>query len=126
MSARIAVRCQAREKSHFAQHPGGIWPEHHARSDFAHLRGSFVDRHLNASLMKGNRRGDATDSASDDTDIDFRYGVNSSIEIICPETRLKFSSDVSSRDRGCTQSFETDCDHQGKVISWGQLKRTRP
>jgi hypothetical protein len=81
---------------------------------------------MNASLMKGNRRGDATDSASDDTDIDFRYGVNSSIEIICPETRLKSSSDVPSSDRGCTQSFETDCDHQGKVISRGQLKRTLP
>jgi hypothetical protein len=81
MGARVAVRCQLRKKSHFAQHPGGIWPEHHARSDFAHVRGSFVDRHMNASLMKGNRRGYATDSASDDTDIDFRYRVNSSIEM---------------------------------------------
>ena len=77
MSVRIAVRCQAREKSHLAQHPGGIWPEHHARSDFAHLCGSFVDRHLNASPMKGHRRGDAPDSASDDSDVDFRYGLDS-------------------------------------------------
>jgi hypothetical protein len=82
---------------------------------------------MNASLMKGNRRGDATDSASDDTDIDFRYGVNSSIEIIVLSgNSLEVLSDVSSSDRGCTQSFETDCDHRGKVISWGQLKRTRP
>ena len=109
MGARVAVRGQLREKSHFAQYPSGIWPEHHARSDFAHLRGSFIDRHINASLMKGNRRGYATDSASDDTDIDFRYGVKSSIEIVLLETRLKFSSDVLSSDRGCTQSFERDC-----------------
>ncbi|HBB96394.1 MAG TPA: hypothetical protein DC054_13485, partial [Blastocatellia bacterium] len=66
-----------------------------------------------AGLMKRNCRGDATDSASDDADIDFRYWVNSSIEIIFLETGLKFSSDVRSSDRGCTQSFETDCDHQG-------------
>lgn len=79
---------QSREKPHFAQHSGGIWPEHHTRSDFAHLRGSFVDRHMNAGLMKGDRRGDATDSASNDSDIDFKYGVNSSIEVIFL-TRLK-------------------------------------
>lgn len=82
MGARVAVRCQLRKKPHFTQHPGGIWPEHHASSDFAHLRGSFVDRHIKASLMKSNRGGYTTDSAADDSEIGFRYGVNSSFEIV--------------------------------------------
>lgn len=79
---------------------------------------------MNASLMKGNRRGDATDSASDDPDIKFGYGVDSSIEIIFVsgdpfEALLR----CLSNGRGCTQSVETDCDYLGRVHFAGPLKR---
>src|SRR5579862_6033065 len=69
---RAAQRHYSFEHPQFLQHTRGVGPKHHARAHFAKFVRPFVDRCIDACAVKGDGRGHAADSTTDDADIEFK------------------------------------------------------